>query len=748
MTNDSYFDGASILMILNQKSSVEHWTQDRIGEFAAKARKEARALSRRNEYDKSGIEPEPVIGVLPELHKAELASQKLVDLESLQFQQGSHLMGNDRCELPEKSWRAQKKGYEEVHVPAVRPVISSNERLVDVAELPSWAQPTFLGIRSLNRIQSKMVQAALYDSENILLCAPTGAGKTNVALMCMLQQIGLHLRDDGTINLNAFKIVYIAPMKALVQECVQSFGKKLEPLGISVKELSGDQSLSRQQIQETQVIVTTPEKWDIITRKSGDRAYTQLVRLMIIDEIHLLHDERGPVLESLVARTIRQVEATQEMVRLVGLSATLPNFEDVATFLRVNPDKGLFFFDNSFRPVPLQQQFIGITEKKALKRFQLMNEICYDKVLQHAGKHQILIFTHSRAETAKTAKALRDMALENDTIQQFVRDSSASKQILEDEVQSVKSSDLKDLLPFGFAIHHAGMVRSDRTLVEDLYSDKHIQVLVCTATLAWGVNLPAHTVIIKGTQMYSPEDGRWKELSPLDIMQMMGRAGRYGLDSEGEGVIITAHSELQYYLSLMNQQLPIESQFVKSLPDMLNAEIVLGSVQTVKEAASWLGYTYMYVRMLRNPALYGVEDLERDPLLMKRRMDLTHTAATVLDKHNLIRYNRKTGGFQVTALGRVASHYYVGHESINIFNEHLKPEMSDIEIFRVFSLSGEFRNIHVRDEEKVELMKLANRVPVPVKEGVDEPSAKVNILLQAYISRLKLEVIWILYSIL
>lgn len=59
-----------------------------------------------------------------------------------------------------------------------------------------------------------------------------------------------------------------------------------------------------------QIIVTTPEKWDIITRKSGDRAYTQLVKLIIIDEIHLLHDERGAVLESIVARTVRQIEVS------------------------------------------------------------------------------------------------------------------------------------------------------------------------------------------------------------------------------------------------------------------------------------------------------------------------------------------------------------------------------------------------------------------------------------------------------
>jgi len=87
-------------------------------------------------------------------------------------------------------------------------------------------------------------------------------------------------------------------------------------------------------------------------------------------------------------RTIRNIEATQEDVRLVGLSATLPNYKDVARFLRVNIDEGLFFFDNSFRPVPLEQQYIGVTEKKPIKRFQVMNEIVYEKVLQHAGKNQ------------------------------------------------------------------------------------------------------------------------------------------------------------------------------------------------------------------------------------------------------------------------------------------------------------------------------------------------------------------------
>ena len=82
---------------------------------------------------------------------------------------------------------------------------------------------------------------------------------------------------------------------------------------------------------------------------------------------------------------------------------------------------------------------------------------------------------------------------------------------------------LKEVLSYGFTIHHAGMQRADRELVEDLFADGHIGVLCCTATLAWGVNLPAHAVIIKGTQIYDPSKGRWAELSPLDVLQMLGQ---------------------------------------------------------------------------------------------------------------------------------------------------------------------------------------------------------------------------------
>ncbi|KIK97275.1 hypothetical protein PAXRUDRAFT_825079 [Paxillus rubicundulus Ve08.2h10] len=668
--------------------------------------------------------------------------KRTIDLESMAFSQGGHLMSNKKCKLPDGSFKRSRKGFEEIHVPAPKKHAGSDHDLVPITSLPQWTRAAFT-VPKLNRVQSKLFPVAFGTDEPLLLCAPTGAGKTNVAMLTILNELAKYRDEEtGVFALDQFKIVYIAPMKALVQEMVGNFTSRLtSAFGVKVGELTGDSQMTKQQISETQIIVTTPEKWDVITRKSTDTSYTNLVRLMIIDEIHLLHDERGPVLESVVARTIRRMEQTGEYVRLVGLSATLPNYQDVATFLRVDESKGLFYFDASYRPCGLQQQFIGVTEKKAIKRFQVMNEVCYEKVLDQAGKNQTLVFVHSRKETAKTARFIRDMAIEKETITQFVRPDSATREILTEEAGNVKDSNLRDLLPFGFAIHHAGMTREDRTLVEELFADGAVQVLVCTATLAWGVNLPAHTVIIKGTQIYNPEKGKWVELSSQDVLQMLGRAGRPQYDTYGEGIIITNHSELQYYLSLMNQQLPIESQFVSKLADNLNAEIVLGTVRNRDEAVQWLGYTYLYVRMLKSPSLYGigVDYQDDDNGLIQKRADIVHSAAALLEKCHLVKYERASGRFQSTELGRIASHYYVTYNSMATYNQHLRSTMSTLELFRVFALSNEFKLLPVRQEEKLELAKLLERVPIPVKESVDEPAAKINVLLQAYISQLKLE---------
>ncbi|KAK3372516.1 Sec63 Brl domain-containing protein [Podospora didyma] len=671
-----------------------------------------------------------------------LKPKKLINLENLIFDQGNHLLTNPKFRAPEGTTKRTFKGYEEVHVPPPKKRNDPSDASIPISDMPEWAQIPFSTAKSLNKIQSKCYPTAFEDDGNMLICAPTGSGKTNVAMLTILREIGKNRNANGDIDLDAFKIVYIAPLKALVQEQVGNFGKRLEPFGIKVSELTGDRQLTKQQISETQIIVTTPEKWDVITRKATDISYTNLVRLIIIDEIHLLHDDRGPVLESIVARTIRRTEQTGEPVRLVGLSATLPNYRDVASFLRVDPKHGLFHFDGSFRPCPLRQEFIGVSDKKAIKQLKIMNDVCYTKVMEHVGtnRNQMLIFVHSRKETAKTAKYIRDKALEEEQMDMILKRDAGTREVLSETANGVNNADLKDILPYGFGIHHAGMSRADRTDVEDLFAAGHIQVLVCTATLAWGVNLPAHTVIIKGTQVYSPEKGSWVELSPQDVLQMLGRAGRPQFDTYGEGIIITTQTEMLFYLSLLNQQLPIESQLVSKLVDNLNAEVVLGNVRTRDEGVEWLGYTYLFVRMLRSPGLYSVgAEYEDDEALEQKRVDLIHSAATVLKKSGLVKYDEKTAKLQSTELGRIASHYYITHGSMDTYNKLIQPSINDVELFRVFAQSAEFKYIPVRQEEKLELAKLLAKVPIPVKESIEEATAKINVLLQAYISRLRLD---------
>jgi len=285
--------------------------------------------------------------------------------------------------LPAGTTRKDEKEYEEVNIPVAKPAAKmSIEEPVEISSFDTFARQAFDGYKSLNRLQSIVFNVAYNTNENMLVCAPTGAGKTDVAMMTILHEMKSHVLR-GKYDHSQFKIIYVAPMKALAAEVVRKFSSRLNYLGITVAELTGDMQMTKAEIQATQVIVTTPEKWDVVTRKNtGDVGLAQQVRLLIIDEVHLLHDDRGPVIETLIARTLRQVESTQAMIRIVGLSATLPNYIDVAQFLRVNPMVGLFFFDNSFRPVPLQQQFVGVKPKSVARQIQVMNELCFDKVVE------------------------------------------------------------------------------------------------------------------------------------------------------------------------------------------------------------------------------------------------------------------------------------------------------------------------------------------------------------------------------
>ena len=178
--------------------------------------------------------------------------------------------------------------------------------------------------------------------------------------------------------------------------------------------------------------------------------------------------------------------------------------------------------------------------------------------------YQVLVFVHSRKGTVTTAQAIRQMAIQNGTDALFRGDFSgddgevqldpvvakeiqrkrAGASLLKKKISQSRNQDVKQLLVDGFGVHNAGMLRKDRNLSETLFEAGLIRCLCTTATLAWGVNLPAQCVIIKGTELYNAEKGGFTELDVLDVLQIFGRAGRPQYNKPGLGIIITKHAEL------------------------------------------------------------------------------------------------------------------------------------------------------------------------------------------------------------
>lgn len=177
--------------------------------------------------------------------------------------------------LPDGTTRRNEKGWEEVTVPPTPKSGRAAQRLISISELPEHAQVAFKGVEKLNQLQSAVAGVALHSNENMLVCAPTGAGKTNVAMLSIMQQVGTCI-ENGVLNKEDLKMVYIAPMKALAQEVVAKFGKALAGLGLQVREYTGDMQLSKRELTATNMIVTTPEKWDVVTRKGSDALVSQV----------------------------------------------------------------------------------------------------------------------------------------------------------------------------------------------------------------------------------------------------------------------------------------------------------------------------------------------------------------------------------------------------------------------------------------------------------------------------------------
>jgi len=233
-----------------------------------------------------------------------------------------------------------------------------------------------------------------------------------------------------------------------------------------------------------------------------------------------------------------------------------------------------------------------------------MNKPAYQAILVHSPDKPVLIFVSSRRQTRLTALDLIQLCTADENPHRFLHMDDSS---LEYSLARIKDPNLKHTLSFGIGLHHAGLSESDKNIVEELFLQNHIQVLISTSTLAWGVNLPAHLVIIKGTEFYDPKTKRYVDFPITDVLQMMGRAGRPQFDNQGIAVIMVQDSKKNFYWRFLYEPFPVESSLPDVLHDHFNAEIVAGTIRSKQSAIDYLTWTYFFRRLLVNPTYYGLK---------------------------------------------------------------------------------------------------------------------------------------------
>lgn len=500
-----------------------------------------------------------------------------------------------------------------------------------------------------NAVQSRCFEHAYQTNDNLVISAPTGSGKTAILELAICRLA--HMRGN-----EVFKIVYLCPLKALCTERANDWRKKFGVLSMEVAELTGDTSQAEmRRVRQATIIVTTPEKWDSITRSWSDhRKLLDLVELFLIDEVHLLKEPRGATLEAVVSR----MKTRGANVRFVALSATVPNSDDVARWLgrdHTTPEipSRRATFGEEFRPVKLQKFVYGFDSKANDYQFDtFLTEQLYPHIAKHSQRKPILVFCQTRKSCQSSAKKLADEW--NERQPQSRPWPEPHKRI------PVISPELQEIVRYGVAFHHAGLDTQDRRAVEQAFLDGRLNVICCTSTLAMGLNLPCQMVVLKGTTSY--QEGSIAELSDLEFMQMLGRAGRPQFGNSGVAVVLTRARNKQHYEDMGSGQQILESTLHQNLIEHLNSEINLDTFQTIPKAKEWLKGTFLAVRLDRNPAYYKLEDTgSLDDPLEERLEKICETDIFKLQQTGLV---TDEATFHSTDYGRAMSRYVIRFNSM------------------------------------------------------------------------------------
>ncbi|KAL1964042.1 hypothetical protein VTN77DRAFT_7588 [Rasamsonia byssochlamydoides] len=587
--------------------------------------------------------------------------------------------------------------------------------LISTHELPDRFRSLF-SFPVFNVIQSKCFQHVYQNDYNVVVSAPTGSGKTVVMELAICRLVN-NLKDG------LFKVVYQAPTRSLCAERFRDWTAKLTSLGLQCAELTGDTDYSQlRSIQSASIIITTPEKWDSMTRKWRDHArLMQLVKLFLIDEVHVLNEGRGAVLEAVVSR----MKSVGSNVRFIALSATIPNSEDIATWLGKDATLQHLpahreLFGEEFRPVKLQKFVYGYQSNGNDFAF---DRICGTKlpeiIAKHSNRKPIMIFCCTRNSAIATSKDLAN--LWSETIPQRRLWSVGNKQLV------VKNPDLRMVISSGVAFHHAGLDSEDRHAVELGFLEGQISIICSTSTLAVGVNLPCHLVIVKNTVCW--QDGGCKEYSGLEMMQMLGRAGRPQFDDSAVAVILTKKERVHHYEKLVSGSEQLESCLHLNLINHLNAEIGLGTVTDIETAIRWLGGTFLFVRLRRNPTHYKLREnadrKDEDEMLRQ----ICEKDVALLQDCGLV---SSEGKLKSTPFGDAMAKYYVKFETMRILLS-LPRKAKISEILSAIAQADEFHEVRLKAGEKSLYKEInrANGIRFPIKVDVALPAHKISLLIQS-----------------
>ena len=543
---------------------------------------------------------------------------------------------------------------------------SDRRRVADV--LPEFADA--FPFERFNPMQSAALDAVLGGDDNVVVCAPTASGKTAVAELAICDT----LRRGGTA-------LFVAPLRALTSEREREW-QRFEELGYSVYVVSGERELNPRRAERADVLVTTPEKADSATRNHDSARYSFVtdVDCVVVDEVHLLDSEkRGSVLEAVVSR-LRRLCAP----RVVALSATMQNVEDVADWLDAPPET-TFDFGEDHRPVDLTASVATYRhgENTFADKYRRLYR-AFDLVEEHLrADGQALVFVASRQDTVRAAGKARDELAERD-----VPVGARHDYDLHTAAQELENDDLRHAVVDGVAFHHAGLSKDDRERVESWFRDGSVDVLFSTSTLAWGVNLPARCVVIRDTKRHDPLEGA-VEVSPIDVLQMLGRAGRPGYDDEGYGWVVCDESDAGRYRRLLDEGVRIESRLADDLDAHLNAEVATGTVDDLDDALSWLDTTFYAVRARADPERYSDDLRGRARETVER---LVEGGFVTFDDDLRV---------EATALGRLASKYYLRLDTARAFRAAAdRDRLTDDDLLRTVARAAEFDSVSVRADER------------------------------------------------